>query len=682
MQEDAPPPKASPLSVKQKDKAVKTPPPRLYLINGWEYSVDESNFHSLDQKDLQNLQNLLPGGTGVIYLRYVFTLPKELRGKDLSCYLGKVTMADQTFINGSYIGGEGRFGPDNEFSAWNTPRLYPIPSSLLGTIPNILQVKIWVNGEGSIVAAPFIGLPQDAKHVERIQTFWSSRIHLLFAFFMLIIALYHFMIYAKRPAEKENLIFSLINIVSVVYLSAFYLWELPGLPSPNMSFLWFQKIVSNVFMYIIPFMVTSFVNSFLRRKENPIILFLRILLVLVPSVVALTVSNYPMLHYVRSWIQPLLVPPMLYILYVLFSSRKKGKSETKALILGFSPVVLTVLADLVLHSVLRIDDFPYITSIGWQLAIISLLFIMANRFSDARREAEFLNKHLEQKVKDRTHDLETANEKLSVTNEKLEESNNQLEEAKKRADMDMQLAVNVQKSFYPKKAPDIDGWDIAYIFNPMAGVSGDLYDFFSRGKTLLGLALFDVSGHGIAAGLVTMLAKNIIEKKFIEGLGKPLGQTVANINATMVQDKGDIENYMTGVILRMHDSTVECVNAGHPMVFWRSAKSGNVHPVVLSNAKEGQGMNSVVGLLDINEFHALKFNMRAGDALILYTDCLSESRNKDGAEFGQDGVSKAFAEVKGESAQEKLDEVLKTFKSFIGKTPVNDDLSIIVLQKK
>jgi sigma-B regulation protein RsbU (phosphoserine phosphatase) len=48
----------------------------------------------------------------------------------------------------------------------------------------------------------------------------------------------------------------------------------------------------------------------------------------------------------------------------------------------------------------------------------------------------------------------------------------------------------------------------------MSGISGDLYDFYLDDDTLSGISLFDVSGHGIASGLITMLAKSILFRTY------------------------------------------------------------------------------------------------------------------------------------------------------------------------
>ena len=73
--------------------------------------------------------------------------------------------------------------------------------------------------------------------------------------------------------------------------------------------------------------------------------------------------------------------------------------------------------------------------------------------------------------------------------------------------------------------------------------------------------------------------------------------------------------------------------------------------------------------------------MKSGDSLLLYTDCLSESRDKNGNEFGYEGIQKAFSRSHG-SAKKQLDSLLYDFNDFRAGVPANDDLTVIVLRKK
>lgn len=655
---------------------------KVDLSTGWEYSLTDpmeasSSFKPLDDKDLPELHRLLPEQRGTIWLKKTFDLPETLKNEDIACYLGRISIADRTYLNGTLIGNEGFF-PPNEFTAWNVPRFYDIPESIIKDHEkNELLVEIFVDGEGSIVSGPFIGLNKTAKTQSQVERFWNTQINLMFAFVMAIISFYHLLIWHKNKSEKENLYFAVINLATALYMIVFFLPELPGAPYRIIPFLLFQKIFSSILPFTLPFLITSFVNTYLKRKDHIAILITRIVFLAIPVIVILCAPDYVHLRAWRSYYQIFLVPPIAYIIYVLILSCIQKKKDTVALLMGFSPFVITALLDVILHDWLKIYNLPYFSSIGWQLVILALLFVLSSKFTSARKSAEYLNVHLQDEVNARTHELSESNSQLTSANEQLEKIN-------ARAAEDMKLAVYVQQSFFPRWSPNCDDWDIAYKFKPSAGVSGDLYDFYSSKGKLNGVALFDVSGHGIASGLVTMLAKNAISAKFTSNMSIKLSTVMQKINEHFIDLKGDVENYMTGVLLRIDGSKIQCLNAGHPAVFLRTDKTGKSVPVRLpEDDGETPPMCGLVGIPGMPvDYKAVQFSVNQGDALILYTDCLSESRNAEGEEYGQQAISDVFAKSGSGNAQSKLDYVLSAFEKFTEGVPLKDDLTVIVLQKK
>ncbi len=670
---------------------------KIPLNDGWEYSLTDpfvmEDFKPLEKNMLSELENIVPDKKGFIWLRKTFVLPSYLRGKDLGCFMGRITFADETWVNKVMIGKTGSF-PPHEFSAWNKSRCYNLPKAILEQdAANTLLLKIWVDGEGSISSDLFISTIEEANIKASQSNFWNCRLQLVFAFMMLVIGLYYAFIYFKYPTEKEHLTFGLINLLSSLYLSVFYYTEIPGFMDAKFSWLIYQKIFSSAMVYVFPFLVTTYINSFIKRHEKPVVLAVRLAFMFIPVILVMCCPTYYMLHRLHAKLQLMLVPPMIYILCILIASVIQKKRETFQLLTGFSPLVISVILDIFIHGLLKVSDFPYVSSMGWQLVIVTLLFVMANRFANSRIQVEDLNKNLEKKVADRTKDLAESNDKLlktneelSVTNENLNEANAKLNEAKIKADRDMRLAVNVQNSFYQRLIPNLEGWDLSYSFNPAAGVSGDLYDFFYSGSKFLGMGLFDVSGHGISSGLVTMLAKTVIDRQFMQGLSLPFSQVMGKINRSIVEEKGDIENYLTGVLLRVSGSKVEFINAGHPKVFYRSAKTGKVVSVEISEAAENEALYSGGGIIGIAgmepDFKTITFNMKSGDCLLLYTDCLSESRNAAGEEYGYEKIKAALAKASGPGAKAKMDCVLQDFREYTKGTELKDDLTLIVLQKK
>lgn len=637
---------------------------RISLENGWNYSLIDpaevnTAFVPLDDAAIGSLNEMVPGGTGYIWLEKNFTIPESLQNKDLYVYLGKIAMADITTVNGVYIGGEGYFPPE-EFSAWNVSRLYTIPKDILKDGENKLLVKIWSHGEAGISGETFIGLPDDAKVASNAIRFFNSGMYLMFSFFMLIIAGYHLLIWFQRKVEVENLTFALLNLMTTLYLSVFYIYEIPGLPVKGMSFLWFQKIFSSMMPFVFPFLVTSFINNFQNRNEKKIVYYIRLGFAILPMLPPLFAPDYPALKAMQ-WTMVFLVPPMIYLFVLLCTGFRKHGQATKYLLVGFSPLVLTVVIDIVVHVWLKISC-PYFSALGWQLADITLLMILARRFAIARNQAEYLNKNLGRKVAERT--------------KKLSDSYAKLEEAKNRADRDYSLAEYVQQSAYQRKVPRLGEWDIAFYFKPLKGISGDLYQFFTTGSELNGVGLFDATGHGIATGLVTMLSKNIIERKFNSGKNDNLASVMDAINTEMTKMRGEGDTFVSGVLLRINEERVEYVNAGHPKVFIRRSSNG----IVETFENNSGGVLGVEGFNPV--FRAVSSSLESGDAILLYTDALYSSRNTAGAEFGIERITKAFAACGAGVAQDKLNSILSIFNFYTKDVPMKDDLTVIVLQRK
>ena len=641
----------------------------IFLNKNWSYTLDETGktgWKTLPPAYLKNLPQLLENKIGYIWIKNTVLIPSDFAEQDLSAYLGRITMADETYFNGSLIGTGGYF-PPAEWSAWNKVRLYKIPGGLIKKgAENEITIKIWLNGEGSVIANPFpyIGLSDKAEHTYKRERFWNGTIYALCAFALLVIAAYHILIYLKRPEDRENILFAFVNIVTAFYLAVFYIDDLPDLPFRGLNFLTFQKIFSYSLPFLLIYFVGSFVQVFLGAKEIKSVKIVRRILVLIPFCLLMIAPNYPTLRRMWGFCQLLLFPHLVYIAVIMVRSFKKGRSEVLPLFIGFSPFILAVILDLI-HNILQWFALPYISMYGWMLVIIMLLFILASNFTAARNEAEDLNANLEKKVTDRTRELSEANALLEAAN--------------KQAADDMKLAVYVQQSFYPRVAPVTSDYDIAYSFNPKAGVSGDLFDFYKTGNRLSGAALFDVSGHGIAAGLVTMLAKSIISKEVVDNMNKPLASVMSIISNKIAEDKGDVENYLTGILLRFEDSHVYYVNGGHPAMFFRNA-AGKTSMAALPGKESSGGL---IGIKNLPvEYTGIKFKMSPGDAIVIYTDCLYESKDVNGVEFGTERIKTAFEHATGHSAQEKLNQILGEFKEYTEGAEIKDDLTVIVIVKK
>jgi len=297
-----------------------------------------------------------------------------------------------------------------------------------------------------------------------------------------------------------------------------------------------------------------------------------------------------------------------------------------------------------------------------------------------RDELRELTGSLEERVGERTRELNKALNEVELVNRYLQESNVNLKRTKEIAERDMHMAANVQRSFLPLEAPQSDSWDVAYTFKPMVQVSGDFYDFYIIDKKLRGLGIFDVSGHGIASGLITMIARSMIFRSFSRGIDHPdFNVVLEDGNRNLIEELEGVNNYLTGVLLRFRDGLVDYVNAGHPDILLRKA-GGEV------GSFEGGGENIRGNYLGIaameDRYRCVSRPVNPGDFLLLYTDSLVETIiGGSDEQYGHGRLTKAFGEAPQGTADDVLNYILNHFYSVVGRQELDDDLTVIVVKR-
>ena len=242
---------------------------------------------------------------------------------------------------------------------------------------------------------------------------------------------------------------------------------------------------------------------------------------------------------------------------------------------------------------------------------------------------------------------------------------------------EIKMAAVIQQSFFRQEVNDIKKYEVAYFSRPMVGVSGDLYDFYKTGEKLDGLGIFDVSGHGISSGLVTMLVKNIIHQEFYKQKDAELWEIVNSINDRVIEEKGEIQNYLTGALVRLYEDKFELVDAGHPAPILYKKSTGECKFVELGKKSVG-----VIGIAGFPVFYeSMFYDFEDGDELILFSDGVVDIKNEKEEYFGKERLLEAAKIVIGRPAAEQVSFIANSIYSFCANCEQNDDLTIIVLKK-
>lgn len=242
---------------------------------------------------------------------------------------------------------------------------------------------------------------------------------------------------------------------------------------------------------------------------------------------------------------------------------------------------------------------------------------------------------------------------------------------------EIKMAAIIQQNFFRQEIDDIKKYEVAYFSRPMVGVSGDLYDFYKTGEKLDGLGVFDVSGHGISSGLVTMLVKNIIHQEFYNEKDAELWEIVNRINDRVIEEKGDIQNYLTGALVRLYEDKFELVDAGHPAPILYRKKTGECNFLKLGEKSVG-----AIGIAGFPVYYeSMFYDFEDGDELILFSDGVIDIKNENEEYFGKERLLESVKINLDKSAAEQVSFIANSIYSFCGNREQNDDLTIIVLKK-
>jgi serine phosphatase RsbU (regulator of sigma subunit) len=233
------------------------------------------------------------------------------------------------------------------------------------------------------------------------------------------------------------------------------------------------------------------------------------------------------------------------------------------------------------------------------------------------------------------------------------------------------IARTLQQSLLPPVLPVVEGIGIAAEYVPTGSeVGGDFYDVVPLPDGRWLVVVGDVSGKGVQAATVTGLVRDVI--RILVDDGKPMTEVLCRVNRTLVQRGGGRYCTLAMASVGLTDvgtMDVELHLAGHdrPVLVRAEGKASFV----------GEG-GTALGLLETISSPAATFSLAAGDALIFYTDGVTERRR--GRElFGTERLRESAAPMAGYSADVVAARLRAATISFSVEEP-RDDIAILVLR--
>ncbi len=277
--------------------------------------------------------------------------------------------------------------------------------------------------------------------------------------------------------------------------------------------------------------------------------------------------------------------------------------------------------------------------------------------------------------KDEIGELSMAFRKMQQNLQKYIEDLKNTTKAKERVESELELAKEIQQNFLPKIFPESQNMDVWGRCYPAREVGGDYFDFFRIDEKHYGMVIGDVTGKGVPAALFMAVSRTLFRMLSI-GNRRP-DRVLTDFNDHLVSLDSNSNMFITLFygIINAQTGHIRYSTAGHNMPYINSSENSNGRFYLLPGLK-----TMVAGMVGGIEMEIAEQRLSRGDAIVLYTDGMTEAINDNDEEFGEERLEALLNRYSHLSAQEMCERIVKDVQAFQGAKPQFDDMTIFILK--
>lgn len=268
---------------------------------------------------------------------------------------------------------------------------------------------------------------------------------------------------------------------------------------------------------------------------------------------------------------------------------------------------------------------------------------------------------------------------------KRKEAEEKLRQANERMKTDLEAAAQIQQSLLPNRPLSGEGVQFAWEFQPCDELAGDILNIFQLDQDHWGFYILDVSGHGVAAALLSVTLHRVLSPvpspTSLLTRAKDGGSTheilspaevCRRLNGLFPMDPVT-RQYFTLVygVLYLKAREVRYVSAGHCLPVYLPP-GGKPYEIGESGFP--------IGLFDEVRYQDQIMGIQPEGRLYLYSDGLTDAGNPQREPFGKDGLIQAIEESQGQPLQQSLSSILERAQEWSCDTKVEDDISLMAVE--
>ena len=274
----------------------------------------------------------------------------------------------------------------------------------------------------------------------------------------------------------------------------------------------------------------------------------------------------------------------------------------------------------------------------------------------------------------------STNENLALATSELDNTNQELRRLRDQLWGEMQLAKKIQTVLLPERT-DIDGYQVTAHMKPADEVGGDYYDIINT-ESGDWIAIGDVSGHGVSAGLVMMMAQTSIRVALSQHEDISPSRLLSVVNRVIYDNirKLNDNQYMTMMVMAVLENGSFVYSGLHQDLFVYRCQSDTVERI----ESKGTWLGLVPDIGKLIEDY--RFSLDVGDVTLLYTDGITEAaakqtamprRKSSSTMFGEDRLMAILKETGPRPTTEIRDGIIAGLSDY----DCDDDISMVVVKR-
>jgi sigma-B regulation protein RsbU (phosphoserine phosphatase) len=233
------------------------------------------------------------------------------------------------------------------------------------------------------------------------------------------------------------------------------------------------------------------------------------------------------------------------------------------------------------------------------------------------------------------------------------------------------LAQKIQKDLIPALSLKKKSYELYGDIESAYEIGGDYCDAISIEDDKIVLAVGDVSGHNVAAGVLMSMLK-IAFRSELHYMKDPL-QLISSLNKTLFENiQKNMFISFVFIVIDSRNKKLELINCGHPPILHYKSTEKTILDYRTGDLALGVSLEK--------KFNKMQVTYTEEDIFLLFSDGLLETVNNEGEELGLETVKKLLLDNKSLSSQEIYNIIVSTAKNFRGKIPQRDDLSLMVVK--